>query len=90
MKKHMRIWTFLLVMLMSLTLLTAQAESALPHVFSAASASSTPTAFAAATASASSVIAPKSTPTYCLTASTIVSRGQPGVRSIVSPIQFSS
>ena len=30
MKKHMRIWTFLLVMLMSLTLLTAQAESALP------------------------------------------------------------
>lgn len=30
MKKHMPIWTFLLVMLMSLTLLTAQAESALP------------------------------------------------------------
>lgn len=30
MKKHMRIWTFLLAMLMSLTLLTAQAESALP------------------------------------------------------------
>jgi len=31
MKKHMRIWTFLLVMLMSLTLLTAQAESELPE-----------------------------------------------------------
>lgn len=30
MKKHMRIWAFLLAMLMSLTLLTAQAESALP------------------------------------------------------------
>ncbi len=30
MKKHMRIWTFLLAMLISLTLLTAQAENALP------------------------------------------------------------
>ena len=37
------------------------------------------------TASASSVMAPKSTPTYFLTASTMVSRGQPGVRSICSP-----
>ena len=50
----------------------------------------TPLAAAAATASASSVMASKSMPTYFLTASTIVIRGQPGVRSIFSPIHSSS
>ena len=66
------------------------AYRALPQVFSAASASSTPTEFARATASASSVTAPKSMPTYSLTASTMVSLRQPGVRSIFSPIHSSS
>ena len=46
---------------------------------------STPTDLAAATASASSVMAMKSTPRYSLTASAMVIRGQPGVRSIFSP-----
>ena len=47
-------------------------------------------ALAAATASASSLMASKSIPTYLRTASTIVIRGQPGVRSIFSPIHSAS
>ena len=42
------------------------------------------------TASASSVMASKSMPTYFFTASTMVIRGQPGVRLIFSPIHSSS
>ena len=51
---------------------------------------STPAARAAATAFSSLFIAMKSMPTYCLTASAIVRRGQPGAREMCSPIQSSS
>ena len=46
-------------------------------------------AVAAATASASESMAMKSTPRYCLTASAMDSRGQPGVRSTFSPCHWS-
>ena len=58
---------------------------ALPQVGSAVSGSSTPMDLAAATASASPLMAMKSMPVYCFTASAMVIRGQPGVRSICSP-----
>ena len=57
----------------------------LPQVLSAVSGSSTPMDLAAATASSSLLMAMKSMPQYCFTASCIGMRGHPGVRSICSP-----
>ena len=62
---------------------------ALPQVFSAVSGSSTPMDLAAATASSSEVMAIKSMPQYCFTASCMGRRGQPGVRSSFSPCHSS-